>query len=120
MQQSRGTPSDGAPFCITRRNENGRVEARPPQSLGAGRSLFRRSRQRRRLVGERIQVSQNVGALSVLRNTGKTHRGARNVALRVGDELVEVVDRPGAALGLHGTGEVESAAFALLVANDAI
>src|SRR5207237_8710120 len=36
------------------------------------------------------------------------------------DELVEVLIGPGAALGLHGSGEIEAAALTLLVADDAI
>src|SRR4029453_535346 len=51
----------------------------------------------------------------------KAHRGARHKALRVGDELVEVVERPVAALGLHRGRKVETAfALALLLADDAI
>ena len=41
-------------------------------------------------------------------NTGKAHRGAGDKALRIGDELVEVVKGPLAALGLHASGEVEA------------
>src|SRR6185437_2204434 len=46
---------------------------------------------------------------------------ARNEALRIGQELVEVVVRPGAALGLHRGREIEPAAiFAPLVTDDAV
>src|SRR3954453_2912118 len=60
--------------------------------------LFRRGRQRNRVIGQRVQVADHVGALAVLRDTGKAHRGAGNEALRVGNELVEVVKSPLAAL----------------------
>src|SRR5439155_21062851 len=46
--------------------------------------------------------------------------GARNKALGVRDELVEVVVGPGAALGLQGGGEIEPASLALMVADDAV
>src|SRR6476661_4633587 len=84
------------------------------------RPLLRCRRQRNRIIRERVQIGDHVGALAVLRDTGKTHRGAGNKALRVGDELAEVVVGPGAALGLHGGGEIESASLALMVADDAI
>src|SRR5579871_6007345 len=60
--------------------------------------LFGCRRQRNRGVRERMQIGDHVGALALLRNTGKAHRGARNKALRIGQELVEVVVGPGAAL----------------------
>src|SRR4051812_43311479 len=83
--------------------------------------LFRRCRKRNRLVGQRGQIGDHVGALGVLLDAGKAHRGAGNEALRIGDELVEVVERPFAALALHGGGEVEaSLALALLLADGAV
>src|SRR5207302_3684831 len=82
--------------------------------------LFRRRRQRDWLVRQRGQISNHVGALAVFLNTGKTHRGAGNKALRVADELVEVFKGPFAALRLHGGGEIEAAlAFALLLIDGA-
>src|SRR5580704_5337848 len=83
--------------------------------------LLRRRRQRLRCIRERVQIVDHVGALAVLLDAGKAHRGARNERLRIGQELVQIVIGPGAALGLHGCREVEAAAaFALLVADDAI
>src|SRR5450432_4362857 len=74
-------------------------------------TLLRRRRQRNRAIGKRAQIGDHVGALSVLRDAGKAHRGARNKALGIGDELVEVVKGPlatpkgfipGTAMGLAG------------------
>src|SRR6202000_1097957 len=82
--------------------------------------LFRGRRQRLGGVRQRVQVIDHVGALAVLLNAGEAHRRARNEGLGIGQELVEVVIGPGAALGLHGGREVEAAAaFTLLVAEDA-
>src|SRR5450432_1080322 len=89
-------------------------------SRGTPAWLFRRGRQRRRAVRQRIEISDHIGALAVLLDAGKAHRGPRNEALRIVDELVEVVDGPGAALALHRGREVEVAPLALLVADDAI
>src|SRR5262245_4161065 len=66
-----------------------------------------------------MQIGDDVGTLAVLLDAGKAHRGARDEALRIGDELVEIVVGPGAALGLHRGGEIETAALALVVADDA-
>src|SRR5260370_33909174 len=84
------------------------------------RPLLRRRRQRNRIVRERVQIGDHVGALAVLRDTGKTHRGARNKALGIGEELVEVFVGPGAAFGLHGGGEIEPASLAFMIADDAV
>src|SRR5260370_36242102 len=84
------------------------------------RPLLRRRRQRNRLVRKRVQIGDHVGALAVLRDTGKTHRGARNKALGIRDELVEVLVGPSAALGLQGGGEIEPASLAFMVADDAV
>ena len=51
-----------------------------------------------------MQVVDHVGALAVLLDTGKAHRGAGDEAFRIGDELVEVVVAPGAALTAHPGG----------------
>src|SRR5690242_20206168 len=84
-------------------------------------NLLRSRRQRHRLVRQRRQISDHVGALRVLLNTGKAHRGAGDKALGVGDELVEGVEGPFAALGLHRGGEVEAAlALALFLVDRAI
>src|SRR3954447_24601749 len=83
--------------------------------------LFRRRRQRDGLVRQRGQIGNHVGALAVLLDTGKAHRGAGNEALRVGDELVEVFKGPLAALALHGSGEIEAAlALSLLLTDGAV
>src|SRR3954454_6459231 len=84
-------------------------------------ALLRRGRQRLRAVGETVQVSDHVGALAILRDAGKAHRGARDSRLGIGDELVERIEVPGAALGLHRSREVEAAAaLANMVADDAV
>src|SRR6202012_641888 len=84
-------------------------------------ALLRRRRQRLRIVRQRMQIVDHVGALAVLLDAGEAHRGAGNERLRIGQELVQVVIGPGATLGLHGSREVEAtAALALLVADDAV
>src|SRR2546423_12474387 len=99
---------------------------RPGKSLAVRKlmspaNLLRCRRQRQRLVRQRAQVGDHVGAFAVLLDAGKAHRGARYKALRVGDEFVEVVKTPFAALGLHGGREVEAGlALTLLLADDAI
>src|ERR1700694_5049703 len=82
--------------------------------------LFRRRRERNRAVRERVQVVDDVGALAVLRDAGKAHRGAGDEALRIGDELVEVVIRPLAALALHSGGIVEAGFAGAGALDDAI
>src|SRR5947208_1450250 len=59
-------------------------------------------------------------AAAVLRNGREAHRRTRNEALGVGDELVEIVKGPGAALAFHGSREVETAALAALLVDDAV
>src|SRR6185312_8315422 len=66
-------------------------------------SSLRCGRQRNGVVRKRPQVGDHVGPLAVLLDAGKAHGGAGNETLRVGDERVEVVIGPGAALGLHGS-----------------
>src|SRR3981081_3554371 len=82
-------------------------------------TLLRRCRQRNRAIGEGAQIGDHVGALAVLRDAGKAHRGAWNKALGIGDELAEVVKAPLATLGLHRRREIEPAPLALLVADAA-
>src|SRR6476646_4285650 len=82
--------------------------------------LFRRRRQRDGLVRQRGQIRNHVGTLAVFLNTRKSHRRTGNETLRVGDEFVEVVERPLAALRLHGGGEIEATlALALLLVDGA-
>src|SRR5260221_10094691 len=89
-------------------------------ALHRGRSpLLRRRRQRNRAIRQRAQIVDHVGAFAVLRDTRKAHRGARYKALGIGDELVESIEGPGAALALYGRREVEPAPFAYFVVNDA-
>ena len=65
-----------------------------------------------------MQVGDYVGALLVVLDAGEGHGGAGDIAARVGQELVELVIGPAAALGLHRRGEVEAAAFPALAADD--
>src|SRR5258707_15528092 len=82
--------------------------------------LFRRRRQRNRLVGQGREVSDHVGALAVLLDAGKTHRSAGDEALWTSDEFVQIVESPGAALALHRRREIEPAfALALLFIDGA-
>src|SRR5262245_9827516 len=80
--------------------------------------LLRRCRQRSRMFRKRVQIGDHVGTLAVLLNAGESHRRTRNESLGVGDELVEIVKGPGAALGLHGSGEIEATAFAARFVDD--
>src|SRR6185437_10077734 len=83
--------------------------------------LLRRRRQRLRLLRIRIQISDDVSPLAVLLDTGKAHRRTRNEPLGVCDELVQVVECPGPALGLHGCREIKpAAALAARFADNAI
>src|SRR6185437_16806820 len=84
-------------------------------------ALLRRRRQRNRVIRKGMQIVDDVGALAILLDAGKAHRGARNESLGIGDELIEVVKSPGAALGLHGGREIEPAAsLTLFVADDPV
>src|SRR3954453_10273949 len=83
--------------------------------------LLCRGRDRNRSVGQRGQIADHIGALAVLLNAGEAHCGAGDETLRIGDELVEVVEGPGAALALHGCREIKAAAsLATVVVDDAI
>src|SRR5215813_10287179 len=74
------------------------------------RSAFRRLRQRERAVRERMQIVDHVSALLPARQPRECHGGPRNVAARVGQELVELIECPSTALGFHGGREVEAPA----------
>src|SRR6267154_1775419 len=65
-----------------------------------------------RLVGERVQIVDDVGALGVAWQAREGHGGARHIALRVGQELVELVEGPVAALALQRGRVVETGADA--------
>src|SRR6185437_3559058 len=81
--------------------------------------FLRRLRQIERLVGQRVQVVDHVGALAFAREARELHRGARDVAARIGEELVELVPGPGAALRLHGSRIIEPRLCIALPADDA-
>src|SRR5882757_10374246 len=90
-------------------------------SWAARTPLFRRRRQRHRLVGQRREVSDHIGALAVLLDAGKTHRSAGDEAFWTSDEFVQIVESPGSALALHGGREIEPAfALALLFIDGAV
>src|ERR1700687_2894931 len=72
------------------------------------------------MIRKRVRVGEQGVARAVFRNPGKSHRGARNKALGIGDELVEILVGPRAALGLQGGGEIEPASLALMVADDPV
>src|SRR5882672_5664870 len=61
-----------------------------------------------RLVGELVQIVDDVGALGVAWQAREGHGRARHIALRVGQELVELVEGPVAALGLQRGRVVEA------------
>src|SRR5262245_62291874 len=63
--------------------------------------------QRCRIVGKRIEIGDDVGPFAAALDAGEGHVGAGNIAARIGNELVEVVDGPIAALPLHRGGIVE-------------
>src|ERR1700719_2535212 len=67
-----------------------------------------------------MQIIDDVGALAVLLDAGKTHRGARDETLGIVDELIEVLIAPGAALGLHRRREIEPAPLAFFIADDPV
>src|SRR5262249_19840884 len=59
------------------------------------------------IVGQRVEIIDHVGALLWARQAGKRHRGPGNVSARVRQKVVQLRDRPIAALGLHGRRIVE-------------
>src|SRR4051794_277415 len=97
-------------FGVAPANKSGRGKSRPLMTKNslAERPLFRRRRQRNRLVGQRRQVSNHIGALAVLLDAGKAHRSAGNKTFWIGDELVQILEGPGAALLLHRRREIEA------------
>src|SRR5215813_11629652 len=76
--------------------------------------------QGRGVVGERVEIGDDVGALAAALDAGKGHVGAGNKAARIGNELVELVDGPIAALRLHRGGIVEPRLRRLRTADHAI
>src|ERR1700723_3844113 len=83
-------------------------------------ALLRRRWQRTRGIRKGMQIVDHVGALAVLLDAGKAHRGARDETLGIGDELIEVLISPLAALGFHGRREIEPASLALFIADDPV
>src|SRR4051812_48606900 len=67
--------------------------------------------QRQRMLGLLVEETDDVGALLVVLEAGKGHGGSRNIAARIGEEFVELIEGPLAAFGLHRSGEVEAAAL---------
>src|SRR4029077_6516847 len=65
---------------------------------GAG---IRGLRQRGRIVRLGVQERDHVGALAAARQPRKAHLGARREGLRIGEELVEIIDSPVAPLALE-------------------
>src|SRR5262245_37673831 len=87
-------------------------------SLLRGRRSLGRLRQRRRGVRETVEIDEHVRPLALALNPGKGHVGPGNVSARIGDELVEVVDGPVAALRLHCGGIIEPGHRALRATDD--
>src|SRR4029079_5266508 len=55
-----------------------------------------------------MEMSAHVGSLLRARESGEGHRCSRNIAARVGQELVELLEAPLTALAFHGCRIVES------------
>src|SRR4051812_41095777 len=82
---------------------------RVPAVAQKGVPLFRRSLWKiDRLVGELVQIIDDVGALGVAWQARESHGGSRHISLRVGQELVELVEGPVAALALQRGRVVET------------
>src|SRR5262245_10870767 len=60
-----------------------------------------------RIVRQRVQISDHVGALAAARQAGEGHGRSGDKPLRIGQELVQVLDGPAAALALHRRRVVE-------------
>src|SRR3982074_3965992 len=88
--------------------------------MQAGGPLLRRRRQRSRVIGEGTQIVDHVGALAVLGQACKSHRGTGNVTLRISKEFVQLIEGPGAAFGLHGGREIEPASLASFLVDDPV
>src|SRR5262249_3900675 len=84
-----------------------RVGRRLPR-LRTGRGRLGGLGQRRRVVRLAVEVRDDVGTLAAAGQAGKGHRRARNERARIGQEGVEVVHGPLAALALHGGRIVEA------------
>src|SRR5437773_12521949 len=82
-------------------------------------SSLRRLGKRRRVVRQGVEIGDDVGAVAAARDTREGHVGAGNEAARIGDELIEILDGPVAALRLHGAGIVEAGLRCPLTADHA-
>src|SRR5262249_9352937 len=67
-------------------------------SLLRSRRGLGRLRERRRVIREAVEIDDDVRPLALARYAGEGHVGAGDIAAWIGDEVVEVVDGPGAAL----------------------
>ncbi len=77
--------------------------------------------ERRRVVGHRGEIGQDVGARLRIAHAGEGHRRAAEIAARIGYEMVELVVAPGLSGGgalLHRGGVVEPVEMSLLGADD--
>src|SRR5258707_6878331 len=98
----------------------GRMRARTaPRAPSETSLLFCRSLGKiDRLVGELVQIVDDVGALGVARQARESHGRARHIALGVGQELVELVEGPVAALALQRGRVVETGSGRFRPAHD--
>src|SRR4029078_13156445 len=72
-----------------------------------------------RVVGQCVQIIDDVGTLIRLRKSGECHVRPGDVAAWIGQELVELLECPVGALALHRCREIEPAAgFAARAADD--
>src|SRR5262249_61974868 len=83
------------------------------RALGLG-----RLGQRRGIVGQAVEIGDDVRPLAPARDTGEGHVGAWDRAPRIEDELAELVDRPVAALALERRRIVEARLRGLRPADD--
>src|SRR3954447_20694933 len=75
--------------------------------------------QRDRIIRQRIEERDHVRALLVVVDAREGHRRSRNEVARRLQELIQVVEGPLAAFGLHRLREIEApAVLAALVAHD--
>src|SRR5262249_23794740 len=79
----------------------GLVRLRCAGTRGLAAPCLRGSRQRRRAIRLRIQIDDHIGALVGTGHTGKAHRRPGDERLGIGDESIELIYSPIAALGFH-------------------
>src|SRR5262249_56822937 len=83
-------------------------------------NVLRRLGQGRRVIGQRVQVGNDVRPLAPFRQSDEGHLGARREGARTDEERIEVVDRPVAALALDGVGITKARLRSLRPVHDAI